>query len=189
MFEGLRAAINAALDAATPPEDSRQLVSQMREAVIDARVSLELMRDGIQKSESRLAFERTKLEESSRRLRLAEGIDDQETVDVATRFVTKHQERITVLEEKLDAQQNELTLAEKEYAEMKAELKSADKNRVAGDAARQVESAWRNVEAAGGTRPETDLDGSLLKSRLDREAREAAAEDQLAELKRRMGKD
>ncbi len=175
MFERLRAAINAALDAATPPEDSRHLVSQMRE--------------GVEKSERRLAFERSKLEESSRRQRLAEGIDDQETVDVAMRFVDKHRERVTVLEEKLDAQQKELALAEKEYAEMKAELKSADKNRVAGDAARNVESAWRNVEAAGGTRPETDLDGSLLKSRLDREARESAAEDQLAELKRRMGKD
>jgi hypothetical protein len=189
MFESLRAAIHAALDAATPPEDSRHLVSQMREAVIDARASLELMREGVQKSESRLAFERSKLEESSRRQRLADGIDDQETVDVAMRFVKKHQDRVTVLEEKLGAQQNELALAEREYAEMKAEFKNAEKNRVAGDAARHVESAWRNVEAAGGTRPETDLDGSLLKSRLDREARESAAEDQLAELKRRMGKD
>ena len=189
MFEGLRAAINAALDAATPPEDSRHLVSMMREAVIDARTSLELMREGVQKTEARLSAERVRLEESSRRQRLAEGIGDQETVEVAGRFIGKHQERVTVLEEKLEAQQNELALAEKEYAEMKAELMGAEKNRVAGDAARHVESAWRNVEAAGGTRPETDLDGSLLKSRLDREAREAAADDQLAELKRRMGKD
>ena len=114
MFERLRAAINAALDAATPPEDSRHLVSQMREAVIDARASLELMREGVEKSERRLAFERSKLEESSRRQRLAEGIDDQETVDVAMRFVEKHRERVTVLEEKLDAQQKELALAEKD---------------------------------------------------------------------------
>ena len=49
MFESLRAAIHAALDAATLPEDSRHLVSQMREAVIDARASLELMREGVQK--------------------------------------------------------------------------------------------------------------------------------------------
>jgi hypothetical protein len=189
MFERLRAALNAALDAATPEQDTRELVAQMREAVIDARVSIEKMREGVEQTQHRLDQERVRLDDAQRRERLAAGIDDQETVGVAQRFVEKHQQRVVVLEEKLEAQQNELALAEREYAEMKAQLKDAHRDRVANDASRHVESAWRNVEAAGGARPETDVEDSLLKSRLDRSAREAAADDQLAELKRRMGKD
>ncbi len=188
MFERLRAAINAALDAATPPEDSRGLYSKMREAVIDARASIEAMREGVQQTERRLAHERTQLEDASRRRRLAAEIDDQETVEVADQFVAKHEERVRVLEEKLTAQSKELQLAEREYDDMKSQLKSAERDRVTGDAARSVESAWRNVEAAGGARPETDVDDSLLKSRMDRQAREDVAEDQLRELKKRMGK-
>ena len=187
MFERLRAAMNAALDAATA-EDSRAMMAQMREAVIDARAALEAMREGTEQTEHRLSHERAKLEEAARRQRLAEGIDDGETVEVAARFVAKHRDRVDVLEAKLQAQRNELRLAEREYEEMKAQLKSAERDRVAGDAARHVESAWRNVEAAGGARPETDVNDSLLKSRLDRQAREAMADEQLAELKRRMGK-
>ena len=189
MFERLRAAINAALDAATPPEDPRAFLAQMREAVIDARASIEAMRDGVAQTERRLAHERKQLEDAERRARLAAGIEDGETVEVAEQFATKHSERIEVLTQKLVAQQEELALAEREYAEMKTQLKHAERDRVTGDAARHVESAWRNVEAAGGARPETDLDDSILRSRIDRAAREAAAEDQLDELKRRMGRD
>ena len=188
MFERLRAAINAALDAATPDADPRAGVSKMREAVIDARVSLEAMREGIVTTESRLGQERSRLAAAARRGRLAAGIEDHDTVQVAARFSEKHRERVEVLERKLAAQRSELALAEREYEEMKRELKGAQRNRAAGDAARHAEAAWRNIEAAGGARPGADPDDALLRSRIDRAAREAQAEDQLAELKRRMGR-
>ena len=41
---------------------------------------------------------------------------------------------------------------------------------------------------AGGVRPGTDLQDELLKSQLDRTAREAAAEQQLRELKKKIKK-
>lgn len=187
MFERLRDAINAALDAASPG-DPRAAVPMMREAVIQARAAIEAMRQGLQQTEQRLGHERAQLADAERRGRLASGIQDRETVEVAERFAAKHRERVEILERKLDAQRGELVLAEREYAEMKAQLVEAERQRPAADAARSVESAWRDLEAAGGTRPETDVKDELLRSQMDRSAREARAEEQLQELKRKMGK-
>jgi predicted nucleic acid-binding Zn-ribbon protein len=188
VFERLRTAINAALDAARSPADPRAVASQMREAVIEARASLEAMKQGIGATERRLAAERQQLEDAERRGRLAAGIDDAETVRVAEEFATRHRERVTVLEGKLAAQQAELELAQREYDDMKAQLVTAERDRPADDARRSVEAAWRSIEIAGGTRPETDVGDDLLRSSLDRAAREAAAEAQLEELKKRMGR-
>ena len=187
MFERLRDAINAALDAASPG-DPRAAVPMMREAVIQARAAIEAMRQDLKLTEQRLAHERVQLADAERRGRLASGIQDQETVDVAERFAAKHRERVEILERKLEAQRSELVLAEREYGEMKAQLVEAERQRPAADAARSVESAWRDLEAAGGTRPETDVKDELLRSQIDRSAREARAEEQLQALKRKMGK-
>ena len=181
MFERLRAAINAAIDAATPPPDARELVSAMREAVIEARAAIEGLRDGVEQTERRLAAERKQLEDAERRGRMAAGIDDEETVEVAQRFSAKHQEHVAMLEGKLQAQRAELSLAERQLEGMKAQLR-----KVAGS--RHVEAAWREIETAGGTRPETDFKNELLRSQIDSAAREAEAEARLEALKKKMGK-
>jgi hypothetical protein len=181
MFERLRDAINSALDAATRPTDGRELVSGMRDAVIEARAGLEAMREGVDKTEKHLIVERRRLADAKRRGSMAAGIGDQETVEVAELFATKHRERVDVLQDKLEAQRAELALAERELEEMKAQLKKA-----AGSS--QVDSAWRELEAAGGVRPATDVQDELLRSQLDRTAREAEAEARLNALKKKMGR-
>ncbi len=188
MFERLRAAINAALDAATPDADPRDLIGKMREAVIEARTSIEKMREGVVTSEARLNHERQELADAERRGRLATGIQDEQTVEIAERFAAKHRERVAVLEDKLEAQAAELTLAEREYEEMKAELVERERKRPESEAARKVESAWRDLEAAGISRPETDVEGERLRHAMERAAREAKADEQLEELKKKMGK-
>ncbi len=188
MFERLRAAINAALDAAMPPADPREAASLMRDAVIAARTSVEKMREDIRTTERALARERRQLTDTERRGRLAAGIQDAETVEVAERYAAKHRERVSVLERKLETQQAELGLAERELSEMKAQLHEAVRNRPATDASRRVEAAWRELEEAGGVRPETDVRDDMLRSRLDRSAREALAEEQLRALKQKMRK-
>ncbi len=188
MFERLRAAINAALEAATPASDPRAVVSKMREAVIEARTSIEAMREGASETEQRLAHERQLLTDAERRGRLAAGIQDRETVEVAQQFAEKHRERVEVLEQKLKVQRDELALAEREYGDMKAQLLEYERSRPATEAARSVESAWRDLEAAGMSRPETDVEGERLRREMDRAAREAKADEQLEELKKRMGK-
>lgn len=187
MFERLRDAIEAALNAAASG-DPGSVVSQMREAVIDARTSLAQMREGVAETERRVTHERGQLADAERRGRLASGIQDRETVEVAERFAAKHRERLQVLERKLEAQRSELALAEREYDEMKGQLLEVERRHPVDDASRRVESAWRSVEAAGGSRPGTDADDSLLRAQLDRAAREARAEEQLRDMKKRMGK-
>jgi hypothetical protein len=177
--------MQSALDAANDP---RSAASAMRTAVIEARTAVGRMEEGADLTAHHLADERRRLEDAERRGRLARGIQDAETVEVAERFAVKHRERVAILERKLQAQRDELDLARREYEEMKAELVAFEKRRPQDEAARRVESAWRNIEAAGGTRPDLDPEDARLRHTIDRAAREAQAESQLEELKKRMRK-
>ena len=188
MFERLRDALRAALDAAAPPGDLRDLARQMREAVVEAKVAVRELGEGVVRTEAELAAERQRLADAERRGRLAAEIQDRETVDVAARFAAKHRERVGVLERKLASQRDELGLTQRELTEMQAQLARAERDRPLTEAERSAERAWRDLEAAGGVRPGTDLQDELLKSQLDRTAREAAAEQQLRELKKKIKK-
>ncbi len=127
--------------------------------------------------------------DAERRGRLASEIQDQETVDVAHRFAVKHRERVGVLDKKLAALKDELTLYERELGDMQAQLGRAERDRPLTEAERSAERAWRDLQAAGGPRPGVDPADELLKAQLDRAAREAAADRQLRELKKKMKKD
>lgn len=189
MFERLRDALKAALDAATPPGNLRDLALQMREAVVDAKVAVEEIRSAVTRTDLELAAERQRLADAERRGRLAAEIQDQETVQVAERFAAKHRERAGVLERKLSAQRDELALAERELSEMQGQLKTADLGAtppVGG--ASSTEQAWRDLQAAGGARPDVDLQQELLKHDIDRVARERAADEQLDLLKKKIRK-
>jgi hypothetical protein len=186
VFERLRDALRAALAAATPPSDLRDLARAMHEAVVEATVGVEELREALRLTEAGLAAERQRLADAERRGRLAAEIQDAETVSVAGRFADKHRERTAVLERKLAAQRAELALAERERDEMRVELRAAERNRPAAEAARSAERAWRDLEAAGGTRPGHDAASDVLGAQLDRAAREAAAEQRLQDLKKKM---
>jgi predicted phage tail protein len=189
LFERLREALRAALDAATPPGDLRALVGQMREAVVEAKLSVADTRAAIERTTHDLAAERQRLADAERRGRLAGEIHDQETVDVATHFAARHRERVAVVEKKLAALQAELALYERELAEMHTQLAQAERDRPQTAAERSVEKAWRDLQAGGAVRPDTDARDDALRSQLDRAARDAAADRQLKELKRKMKRD
>lgn len=188
MFKRLRDALEAALEAATPPSDLGELASRMREAVIEAKAGAGAMREALEKAERQLAGERGQLETTERRRNLADGIGDAETVGVADRYLARHRERIGVLEKKVEAQRDELALAERDLTEMTAQLMEASKRRGGVEADRSADRAWAGLGAAGMDRPETDLEQELLKTKLDRAAREADADAKLEELKKRMGR-
>lgn len=188
MFERLRDALRAALDAATPPGDLRDLARQMREALVDAKVAVEEMRAALGRTDAQLAAERQRLADAERRGRLAAEIQDQETVQVAERFTAKHRERAGVLERKLAAQREELALAERDLVDMQGQLTSADRGAPGGVGASSTEQAWRDLQAAGGTRPDVDLQNELLKADIDRAARERTADEQLDLLKKKIRK-
>lgn len=186
MFERLRDALRAALEAATPTGDLRDLARQMREAVVDAKVALREMREALQRTEAELGAERQRLADADRRGRLAGEIQDDETVQVANRFVARHQERVAMLERKVSAQREELALAERDLIDMQTQLKAAERERASGVGS--TERAWRDLQAAGGTRPGVDPEEDLLKADMDRAARERAADEQLDLLKKKLGR-
>lgn len=161
----------------------------MREAVVEAKVAVRALQDGVGQTEQELALHRRELADAERRGRLAAEIQDQETVEVAQRFATKHRERVEVLERKVAAQRDELALAERELAEMEAQLRSAAQGQGAAAAERSTEQAWRDLQAAGGTRPGVDPRDEQLRFDIDRAAREAEADRKLSEIKKKMGKE
>jgi hypothetical protein len=188
VFERLRDALRAALEAATPVGDLRDLARQMREAVVDATVAVREMREALPRTEAELAAERQHLADAERRGRLAGEIQDNETVQVADRFATRHRGRVAMLERKLEAQREELSLAERDLMDMQTQLKAAERDRTTGPAQAATERAWRDLQAAGGSRPGVDLESELLKADMDRAARERAADEQLDLLKKKLGR-
>ena len=179
MLEGLKARLDQILRSA--PGDARAYVAGLTEALLEGRVGIGRMRDALAATERELAAERKQLEDAGRRGRLAAALPDPETVQVAERFAARHRERVAVLERKLEVQRDELALAERELAEMTDEVRRA----AAAHPSESVSAAWRDLEAAGATRPDPE-DRSQVEA--DRQRRESAIEAQLAYLKRKLGK-
>jgi hypothetical protein len=188
VFKRLREALEAALAAATPPDDLYALAGRMREALIEARAGLGRMRDALRETERDLAAERGEVATTERRRELAASIGDAETVEVADRYLARHRERAAVLEKKVVAEREEVALAERDAAEMTAQLEEVTKRGAGTASTRSSEAAWTALGRAGVDRPGLDAEQEALKSRMDRAAREADADAKLEELKRRMGK-
>jgi hypothetical protein len=163
MFEHLRRSWQSLLDGSLPPDERREVVSQMKETLVHARVGMSAMRDGLIEVRARLEKERTELATCTRRKQLALQIGDTETVTVAEKFERHHQERCSVLERKREAQEAELALAEREVSEMTVALKYAASG------------------VSPSSAPKAPIQNAPSASELDAELR-------LAELKRRMGK-
>src|SRR5689334_20799906 len=70
VFESLRKSLDELLSRATPPEERRQIVSRMRDTLVQAKMGLQDLRDGWEKSGRRLEGERRELETVQRRKRL-----------------------------------------------------------------------------------------------------------------------
>jgi hypothetical protein len=179
MFERLKEALRDAVSRASSPQ-GRAALAQMRDALVQAKVGLGDLRQGVERTRARLEAERAELETVRRRGKLAADIDDRETVRIAEQYERKHGDRVTVLEKKLAAQQEELALAEHEIDEMTAQLRAAYVGVVPPGAAPASPMPDPLEEARA--------EGDALRRDIERAARDAAAQRQLDELKRRMGK-
>lgn len=192
MFESLRKSLDDLLSRSTPPEERRQIVSRMRDTLVQAKVGLQDLRDGLVQSKRRLDQERRELDTVQRRKRLAEQINDAETVRLASQYEQMHAERLAVLERKVEAQESELALAERDVAQMMTELRQAASGiPSAGERSNAaVSAAMDEIESEMGSGKSESLrdeiDGlSRARTRADHEADAAR---KLEELKRRMGK-
>jgi hypothetical protein len=151
---------------------------RLHDALVESKAAVNALRDGLAVTSRELALERKQLDDAERRGRLAAAIPDHETVEIAERFATRHRERVSVLERKLAVQQDELALAERLLGELMAETRGASP-------AREVSSTPMEEPA----RPDAGVQDAVLKHRMDQAAREAAADAQLAFLKKKMGKE
>ena len=189
MFKRLRDALERALASATPPADLGEIASQMREAVIEQKMGVRAMQDDLAKAGQLLAMQQQELATAIRRRDQAASIQDTETVTVADKFIARLQERVAILEKKVAAQTDELGLAERDLVEMTTQLADAAKRHPGIQSERSAEAAWQGLGQGGMDRPEHDLEGELLRGRMERQAREDAAAAKLDELKKRMGRE
>ena len=171
MFDSFRQSLNDLMDRATPPEERRAVLARMKATLVQARMGLDDLRGGPRKA-------------------AAAVINDAETLALAEKYEAHHSQRADVLTRKLDAQEAELAMAEAEVAEMTAELKKAVSTGGMPGAPSLAEEARVRDEVNsvldGGAAVADEIDA--LGRANARSARDAEAERQLAELKRRMGK-
>lgn len=180
MLDGLKARLDQLLrDGAR--SDPRAYAAGLRQALLEAKLGVTAMRDALAATERELVRERQQLEDAERRGRLAAAVPDAETVAIAERYALRHRERVTVLERKLVVQRDELALADRELAEMSAEAQRAAN----GSPSESIAAAWRDLESAGGARPDND---ARAQADADRARRDSAIEAQLAYLKKKLGK-
>jgi hypothetical protein len=154
----------------------------MRETLVQARVGLAELREGIDETRRQLNAKRGELETVRRRKGQALAISDEETVRVAERYETVLAERVSVLERKVEVQDAELRLAEDEVAAMTAELRGAI------GAVPPPPKSGASDPLADPAREALDAELSSLERSRTRSAREADADARLAEMKRKMGK-
>ena len=194
MFESFRQSLLDLMDRATPPEERRAGLARMKETLVMARMGLDDLRGGVTITRQRLDVELRELETMRRRKALAEGIQDAETLALAAKYEAHHAERADVLKRKLEAQEAELSIGERDVSEMTAEFKRGMAGGSVGSGALGGSAPGHDASA----RAEADAvldNGATVADEIDaigragaRSAREAEADRQLAELKRRMGK-
>ena len=200
------AAFRAERDKREPEDEVAHLLGSMRNELVEARALLPKLQQELQKAHAALAAEREGLERTERRGRLAQQINDAETVRVAEEFAARHRGRIGVLEQKVAATEAELALRTREAEEMKRQYQEADANRmqlvanlrrghsqerirsVADEAVHSFSEYDRMTERMAG-----DQDYIEALRELDEDAGPPPpdpvdVEERLKELKRRMGK-
>jgi hypothetical protein len=180
VLDGLKARLDQMLRDGSR-SDPHGYAARLREAVLEMRLGVDTLRRALTATEQEIAAERKLQSDAERRGKLAAMVPDPETVQLAERYAARHQERVAVLERKLVVQRDELAMAEREMAEMTAQAKQA----TSGQPSETIAAAWRDLEAAGGTRPD---EPALADADADRLRREQAIEAQLAYLKKKLGR-
>ena len=97
MFENLRRSLRDLLDSHPGHGDVGPSLAQMRETLVQARVGLADMRQGIEITRLSLTAKQRELETVQRRKAQATAIGDAETVRVAERYEAELVSRIDVL--------------------------------------------------------------------------------------------
>lgn len=154
-------------------------IRAMERELTSASGALGNLDDEIRRTRRDLGKEREAEQQCRRREALARDVDDAETVRIAVEFAQRHAERAAVLDRKIAVLEDERSLLARDVSAMRerlAEVAPAAAARGVGDGATAATS-------------HDDDRGSPEFTRMEREARERAADQRLEELKRRMQKE
>lgn len=174
-LDDLRARLDRILGDLQRVGDARAAASGLFEAMVETKTAIAGLKDGLAATARELAVERQHLTDAERRGRLAAEIQDTETAQLAEIWTTKHRERVALLERRQSVQQDELAYAERQLEEMSNQYRQAKAGVPPGGGA---------GASALPAEPELEREGG----RLDREAQAARVQQQLADLKRKLGR-
>jgi hypothetical protein len=173
-LDGLRARLDQMLADLARTTDAASSAPGLFDALVEIKAALAGLRDALGATERELAHERQQLDDAERRGRLAAEISDQETVDLAGIWVGKHRERVELLERKRVVQLDELAYAERQQAETTEAYRKAKLGLPqTGAPAAAAEAEGPDARAA---------------QELDYRARQALVQEQLAHLKKKLGR-
>ena len=171
-FDDIKAHLDR-LFAQRPSGSTREQAGALREALIEFRVAVDQLREGVARTETDLDRARRELVDYERRGRLAADIEDAETVRVAGEFVTRTRQRVDLLERKVIVLRDELVIAEREMEDTRERFRRASHG--------LPQASTDPGDAAEGEPAHDPL--------LDQRAREAAVDAQLEMLKKKLGRE
>lgn len=161
---------------------SHRMTDAMRRDIATARHALHRVERELDTTRRDLARELENEENCRRREQLARGIDDLETAHIAAEYARRHAERAAVLRRKVDVLTAERDLLRRDLDAMLASIQQLDPGSDLpprdADASRFGPTTHPDIDDDDGI--EADFD------RLNRQARERAAEARLEELKRKL---
>lgn len=174
-FENLKARFDEILADLSRPTGVRASAAGIYDAMVELKAAIVGLKEGLERTDRELTVERQQLDAAERRGRLAQQVPDQETVELAAIWAGKHRERVEILERKRLVQVDELAYANRQLAEM-------------GDAYRAA-----RMGIPGGPGPGPAVAGEEpvapdLDRQLDRQAQESLVQQQLAHLKKKLGR-
>jgi hypothetical protein len=180
MFESLKQTLEDLLGGRIAPAARRAVITEMKAALVHAKMGVEDLREGVEITRKKLEAEREGLATAARRRGLAEGIADVETAELAGKFEAQHSERVAVLERKLEAQEAECAIAERDYDEMLKQLKQANAGAGDGMSAKNQPLTDSDLGLRDDAPLNSELDGlSRIRQRIERDAQADAALDAL----------
>jgi len=160
---------------AARPGSTREEASVLREALLEFKLGIGQLREGLVRTERELDVARRDVGVYERRGVMAAEIGDEETRAIAEEFTGKARERLDLLERKVLVQRDEVFLAERDYEATKTRFQAAS----------------RGIPLEPAPAPDPLLDADQMSPfdqvKLDQRAREAAVDAQLAMLKKKLG--
>lgn len=169
MFDNLRRAFREAIDnfqeelnRGDVPQAVDDLLRRMKREAADTKADVARLDQERQRTDREALKEKKEGQTCRRREKMASGIDDAETAQLAREFSEKHERRHKVLEHKSAALKEELEMRRSEFADMIEAIKDAEMNRETLTATAGRASARNSIEGVDELFSELDRIGDEI---------------------------